>query len=83
MSQLFASAGNKKGCVRYKGKKVDVVGRATCGFAKNIKYVEHTIAIHCATPRRKNLLVPHSAPLSQSRKQIPLRYPTIPLRYPT
>ena len=38
MSQLFASAGDKKGCVRYKGKKVDVVGRARArGFAKNIK----------------------------------------------
>ena len=29
MSQLFASAGDKKGCVRYKGKKVEVAGRAT------------------------------------------------------
>ena len=29
MSQLFASAGNKKGCVRYKGKKVGMAGRAT------------------------------------------------------
>ena len=77
MSQLFASAGDRKGFVRYKGKKVDVVGRARArGFAKNIKYVEHSIATHCATPRRKNLLVPNSSPLSQSRKQIPLRFTT-------
>ena len=65
MSQLFASTGDKKGFVRYKGKMVDVVGRArTRVFAKNIKYVEYSIATHCANPRRKNLLVPNSSPLS-------------------
>ena len=38
MSQLFASAGDRKGFVHYKGKKVDVVGRVRArGFAKNIK----------------------------------------------
>ena len=38
MSQLFASAGDSKGFVHYKGRKVDVVGRARAsGFAKNIK----------------------------------------------
>ena len=65
MRQLLSSAGDKKGCICYKGKKVDVVGRARAkGFAKNIKYIEHSIATHCATRRRKNLQVLNSSPLS-------------------
>ena len=48
MSQLFASAGVKKGCVRY---KVYVVGRAKArGFAKNIKYVCRTLNSNTVQP---------------------------------
>ena len=51
MSQLFASAGDKKGCMSY---KVHVVGKARArGFAKNIKYVEHSIATLCNPQKKK------------------------------
>ena len=50
MSQLFASAGVKKGCVRY-NLKVHVVGRARAiGFAKNIKYVCRTLNSNTVQP---------------------------------
>ena len=48
MSKLFASAGVKKGCVRY---KVHVVGRARAiGFAKNLKYVCRTLNSNTVQP---------------------------------